>query len=78
LKLNFKLIIACFVTELEAYSSVVSALRAQGELNTSKKKLLQDLCQLLRFALFALSFTLLNWISLIWILFTTFEYKTLD
>ncbi|RWS05882.1 protein EMSY-like protein [Dinothrombium tinctorium] len=33
--------------ELEAYSSVVSALRAQGEFNKEKKQILQQLCHLL-------------------------------
>ncbi|KAG1651043.1 BRCA2-interacting transcriptional repressor EMSY [Nymphon striatum] len=33
--------------ELEAYSSVISALRAQGELTKEKKKLLQELCSTL-------------------------------
>ncbi|KAG1651042.1 BRCA2-interacting transcriptional repressor EMSY [Nymphon striatum] len=35
--------------ELEAYSSVISALRAQGELTKEKKKLLQELCSTLRY-----------------------------
>lgn len=34
--------------ELEAYSAVVSALRAQGDLNKEKKKILYDLQQILR------------------------------
>jgi len=34
--------------ELEAYSSVVSAFRAQGDLNKEKKKILYDLQQMLR------------------------------
>ena len=38
--------------ELEAYSSVVTALRAQGDLNKDKKKVLQDLSSLLRFSTF--------------------------
>jgi ENT domain len=32
------------VLELDAYASIVSAFRAQGELNAGKRKLLQDLC----------------------------------
>lgn len=35
--------------ELEAYSSVVSAFRAQGDLNKEKKKMLYDLQQILRY-----------------------------
>ena len=34
--------------ELEAYSSVVSAFRAQGDLSKEKKKLLHDLQHMLR------------------------------
>lgn len=34
--------------ELEAYSSMVSAFRAQGDLNKEKKKILNDLQQILR------------------------------
>lgn len=34
--------------ELEAYCSIVSAFRAQGELNKSKKKVLNDLQNILR------------------------------
>ena len=34
--------------ELEAYSSVVSAFRAQGDLNKEKKKILYDLQKMLR------------------------------
>ncbi|XP_054167439.1 BRCA2-interacting transcriptional repressor EMSY-like isoform X2 [Oppia nitens] len=37
--------------ELEAYSAVVTALRAQGDLNKDKRKLLQDLCSLLSISL---------------------------
>lgn len=37
--------------ELDAYSSVVSAFRAQGDLNKEKKKILYDLQQMLRFVL---------------------------
>ncbi|CAG2106876.1 unnamed protein product [Medioppia subpectinata] len=33
--------------ELEAYSSVVTALRAQGDLNKDKRKILQDLCSII-------------------------------
>lgn len=36
-----------FVTELEAYGSVVSALRAQGGLSSEKHKLLQDVASTL-------------------------------
>jgi len=35
-------------TELEAYGSVVSTLRAQGELNKDRKKLLEDLSVLMK------------------------------
>ena len=34
-------------TELETYGTVVSTLRAQGELNKDRRKLLQDLAALL-------------------------------
>lgn len=34
--------------ELEAYSSIVSAFRAQGDLTKDKKKILQDLQSTLR------------------------------
>ncbi|CAG2159127.1 unnamed protein product [Oppiella nova] len=37
--------------ELEAYSSVVTALRAQGDLNKDKRKILQDLCSMLSISL---------------------------
>lgn len=37
--------------ELEAYSSVVTALRAQGDLNKDKKKILQDLASILSISL---------------------------
>lgn len=35
-------------SELEAYASVVTALRAQGDLNVDKKNVLNELCSLLR------------------------------
>ena len=35
--------------ELEAYSSVVSAFRAQGDLTKEKKRLLHDLQNILRY-----------------------------
>lgn len=34
--------------ELEAYSAIISAFRAQGDLSREKKKVLQDLQQMLR------------------------------
>lgn len=40
-----------FFSELEAYSSLVSALRAQGELSKEKRKLLQDLASTLNISM---------------------------
>ena len=37
----------CLLTELEAYSSVVSALRAQGELTKERRKVMTDLSNVL-------------------------------
>lgn len=37
--------------ELEAYASIVSVFRAQGDLCKEKKKTLQDLQQMLRYSL---------------------------
>lgn len=42
---------APFFSELEAYSSLVSALRAQGELSKEKRKLLQDLASTLNISM---------------------------
>ena len=36
-----------YFTELEAYSCVVTALRAQGDLNKERRKILQDLSTVL-------------------------------
>ena len=59
--------------ELEAYSSVVSAFRAQGDLTKEKKRLLHDLQNILRYMYIVycklISFELdtLQWeITLIW------------
>lgn len=41
------LFITIFYSELEAYSQLVSALRAQGSLNTDKRRLLKDTGSLL-------------------------------
>jgi hypothetical protein len=43
--------------ELDAYSGVVSAFRAQGDLSKDKKKLLQDLQHILRYNTIYLIFT---------------------
>lgn len=37
------IIIVKFITELDSYAKVVSALRAQGSLNDPKRKILSDL-----------------------------------
>lgn len=39
-----------FILELEAYSHLISALRAQGPLNSDKRKLLKDTSSLLNIA----------------------------
>lgn len=41
----------CIFSELEAYGSLVSALRAQGELSKEKRKLLQDLASTLNISM---------------------------
>ena len=38
----------CLDTELETYGAVVSTLRAQGELNKERRKLLEDLSSLMK------------------------------
>lgn len=49
LKASFRNITQLFSqTELEAFAAVITALRAQGDLNLEKRKILRDLSSILR------------------------------
>ena len=49
--LSIMILILLLFSELEAYSSVVSALRAQGELTKERRKIMNDLSNILNISI---------------------------